>query len=149
MCFCMLAVLLARRPRHLKLLTSFIFDLQLPGTSHTSASTLQSQQQALLLQRQQQAAAAAAAAAASGNLQAQQPAKQPVAMARPAVGFSSVAARTPSPASASAPQTANRPAVSAADMLPAAKRKKRKMMDNRLPEKVCLHCCQHNLLSHA
>ena len=89
------------------------------------------QQQALLLQRQQQAAAAA-----SGNLQTQQPAKQPVAMARPAVGFSSGAARTPSPAPVTAAQTANKPAVSAADMLPAAKRKKRKLMDNRLPEKV-------------
>lgn len=113
-------------------------NTQLPGTSHTGASTLQSQQQALLLQRQQQAAAAAAAAA-SGTLQAQQPAKQPVAMARPAVGFSSVAARTTSPAPATAPQTANRVAVSAADMLPAAKRKKRKMMDNRLPEKVAAY----------
>ena len=61
-------------------------------------------------------------------------------MARPAVGFSSVAARTPSPAPATAPQTANRVAFSAADMLPAAKRKKRKMMDSRLPEKVQLHC---------
>ena len=57
-------------------------------------------------------------------------------MTRPAAGFAAAGAvRTPSPAPGAAQQAA-RPAVSAADMIPAAKRKKRKLMDNRLPEKV-------------
>lgn len=97
-----------------------------------AAPSLQQQQQ-LMLQRQQQAALAGTAA--SGSLQ-RPPAKQAVAMPRPAGGFSAAGAvRPPLPAPGAAQQAA-RPAVSAADMIPAAKRKKRKLMDNRLPEKV-------------
>ena len=100
----------------------------------SGAPNLQQQQQQLILQRQQQAAAAAAGAASS-SVQNRPPAKQAVAMARPAAGFSSGAVRPASPAPV-AGQAANKPPVSAADMVPAAKRKKRKLMENRLPEKV-------------
>lgn len=83
-----------------------------------------------MLQRQQQAASAGAAASS------QRPhAKQAAAIARPAAVFPAGTVRPPSPAPGAAQQAA-RPAVSAADMIPAAKRKKRKLMDNRLPEKV-------------
>ena len=107
----------------------------------TAAPNLQQQQQ-LMLQRQQQAASAGTAA--SGSLHQKPPAKPAVAMARPATGFSAAGAvRPPSPAPGAAQQAA-RPAVSAADMIPAAKRKKRKLMDNRLPEKVSsAFLCQH------
>lgn len=90
-----------------------------------------------MLQRQQQAASAGAAA--SGSLHQRPPAKQAIAMARPAAGFPAGAVRPPSPAPGAA-QQAVKPSVSAADMIPAAKRKKRKLMDNRLPEKVHNAC---------
>ena len=86
-----------------------------------------------MLQRQQQAAVANAAAA--GGLQHRPPAKQNVAIARPSAGFSSAAVR-PALSAPGAAQPAAKPPVSAADVIPAAKRKKRKLMDNRLPEKV-------------
>ncbi len=98
--------------------------VQIPSMGHQQqgAPSLQQQQQQLIIQRQQQAAAAA------GSLQARPPAKQTVAMARPAAGFSSGAVRPPTPAPV-AGQTANKPPVSSADMVPAAKRKKRKLME--------------------
>ncbi len=106
------------------------------GPQQSGAPGLQQQQQQLIMQRQQQAAAAAAAAgAASGSLQSRPPAKQSVPLARPTAAFSSGGVRPASPAPV-AGQIASKPPVSAADMLPAARRKKRKLMDNRLPEKV-------------
>ena len=108
---------------------------QLPGMGQSGgAPSLQQQQQQLIMQRQQQAAAAAAGAA-SGSLQSRPPAKQSVPLTRPTAVFSAGGVRPPSPAPV-AGQIASKPPVSAADMLPAAKRKKRKLMDNRLPEKV-------------
>ena len=102
----------------------------------------------------QATAAAAAAGAASGSLQSRPPAKQSVVLARPTAVFSSGGVRPPSPAPV-AGQTASKPPVSAADMLPAARRKKRKLMDNRLPEKVtcamfivlCKHRCKLQALA--
>lgn len=92
-----------------------------------------------MLQRQQQAALTVAAAPGS-LLHQRPPAKQAVAMARPAAGFSASVVRPPSPALGAA-QPAVRAPVSAADIIPAAKRKKRKLMDNRLPEKVHQASC--------
>lgn len=106
----------------------------MPGLGQQPAAPSLQQQQQLMLQRQQQAVSAGAAA--SSSLHQRPPAKQAVAMARPAAVFPAAGAvRPPSPAPGAAQQAA-RPAVSAADMIPAAKRKKRKLMDNRLPEKV-------------
>lgn len=120
---------------------------QVPGLGQAASNqTSLQQQQQLMLQRQQQAAAANAAA--SGGLQHRPPAKQNVAMARPAAGFSSAAVRPPLLAPGAA-QPAAKPPVSAADMIPAAKRKKRKLMDNRLPEKVKPNCNLHTNTRHA
>ena len=108
----------------------------MPGLGQQPAAAAPSlqQQQQLMLQRQQQAALAGTAA--SGSLHQRPPAKQAIAMAKPTAGFSAAGTvRPPLPAPGAAQQAA-RPAVSAADMIPAAKRKKRKLMDNRLPEKV-------------
>lgn len=108
----------------------------MPGLGQPASAlpSLQQQQQ-MMLQRQQ---AASSGAAAPGSLLHQRPpAKQAVAMARPAAGFSAGVVRPPSPAG----QPAVKASVSAADMIPAAKRKKRKLMDNRLPEKVYLASC--------
>ncbi|KAL3150613.1 hypothetical protein ABBQ32_000419 [Trebouxia sp. C0010 RCD-2024] len=106
-------------------------NVQVPGLGQPASAlpSLQQQQQ-MMLQRQQ---AASSGAAAPGSLLHQRPpAKQAVAMARPAAGFSAGVVRPPSPAG----QPAVKASVSAADMIPAAKRKKRKLMDNRLPEKA-------------
>ncbi len=108
---------------------------QLPGMvpQQSGAPSLQQQQQQLIMRQQQ--AAAAAAGAASGSLQSRPPAKQSVPLTRPTAVFSASGVRPPSPAPV-AGQIASKPPASAADVLPAAKRKKRKLMDNRLPEKV-------------
>ena len=111
-----------------------VFQLPGMGPQQSGAPSLQQQQQQLMMQRQQQAAAAGAGAA-SGSLQSRPPAKQSVPLARPTAVFSSGGVRPPSQAPV-AGQIASKPPVSAADMMPAARRKKRKLMDNRLPEKV-------------
>lgn len=112
----------------------------MPGLGQPAAAAALSglQQQQLMLQRQQQAASAGAAASSQ-----RAPAKQPGAIARPAAVFPAGTVRPPSPAPGAAQQAA-RPAVSAADMIPAAKRKKRKLMDNRLPEKVLAPVVTHD-----
>jgi len=107
--------------------------IQLPGMGPQQSGAPSLQQQQLIMRQQQ--AAAAAAGAASGSLQSRPPAKQSVPLTRPTAVFSAGGVRPPSPAPV-AGQIASKPPVSAADMLPAAKRKKRKLMDNRLPEKV-------------